>query len=1216
MRPFALVICMSGLLSGLTAQNTFNFWNPVTQSAIRLPERAEQKVLPVQFNTYRLDYDKMKSALQQAPMEFTPVAQQHPLLLDLPQADGSLRSFAVWESPLMAPELMAKYPEIRSYAGVATDGSGMSVRLGTGYNGFFGFLFSKNGQVQSIRPYAEGDTEFYMTYRMEDLPKDPLLPGGRAGCGVEADAPALETALHPSGKLRERNAAPVNIRKYRVAITAQGEYSQYHGGTKPLVLSAINVALNFIVKIQERDLDIRLELIPNNDTLIYLNPDTDPFTGTLVTDWMGQNPAATNPLVGSNSYDLGHVFCRVLNPPGGVYVAGLAALSGTCTQLNKARAGSSLPDPIGEQYYLIVAHEMGHQFSATHTFNRCIPSENATEPNTAYEPGGGSTIMSYAGTCAPDIVSSDNEAYYHVASIEQAFKFVAQDAGSTCGENIATTNHTPDVTIPLKNGFYIPISTPFVLSGNATDPESDVMSYCWEEFDLGPSSPLGQPTGTAPLFRSYLPDISPSRTFPKMQFVVNNSPYKAEYLPTYSREINFKLTVRDNHATAGGVSISQIKFNSTDQAGPFVVSFPNTSGIIWHPGEHRIVTWNVANTDKSPVNCKTVNISLSTDGGFSYPLSLASGVANNGKYCIEVPNIPTNTARIRVAAADNVFFDISNVNFKIQAATQPGFSFCPAGLYDTICLPATYSTVVSTSSALGFSDPITLSITGLPAGATASFTPNPVAPGADAVLQLSLPANQPEGTFDLNLIGAAGALTDTVQTSVSVYFNDFTGLSLKSPADGASGQDRAPLLRWNAVANANAYEVEVASNPSFAAGTVLTSNTAVSADSFKVPVLLDKGAIYYWRFRPKNECGNGDWLGPFVFATLVDVCATLEASDLPKNITGSQVVTVESKITVPAGGVISDVNVTKVQGYHEFFKDLEVRLISPANTNVLLFKDKCPSYNGNFNLGFDDSQPGLFGCPPPNNGSMYKPVESLSAFNGQATGGQWILRVKDNVISSGGGITGFALELCSNTALNPPVLVNNKPLLVAPAANKAITPDLLLVQDPNNTDQELVYTLMTTPLHGQLQLYWTGEMHPGDQFTQADLNNGGLRYFDYGNSTPQSFCFSVTDGEGGLVKDCFTIQPFPVAAPEAARTLGFLLAPNPATETVRIAFGEALRSDTRIRVFDAAGRLVQTALLPAGQITLSLQLAGLPEGIYTVAVENETGSGVRKLVVR
>lgn len=1205
MRQLSLLFGLLGLITSLSAQSGLNFWKPVAENLIPVAENAERKIQPLQSKTFQLDYASLKTALEKAPMEFTNAGE--PLLLTLPQADGSFRSFRIWESPVMAPELSAQYPEIRTFAGTAADGSGLRVRLGVGYNGFHSYFFGADGRIQTVYPYAEATKEYYMAYRMEDLPN---LKEELARCGVEDAFAAVDPGQDKT--VLDRGAAPANLRKYRAAISAQAEYSLFHGGTKTSVTNAITTALNFIKFITERDFAVSLELIAKNDTLLHFDPATDPFSGALATDWFNQNPAATNARVDVSDYDIGHVFCRVLNPPGGVYVAGIASLGGVCTNTNKARAASSLPSPIGEGYYLVVAHEMGHQVNATHTFNSCPPSEDARTGSTAFEPGGGSTIMSYATTCTPDIVD-DRDAYFHVASMEQARLFSTQGGGSGCGEVIQTGNNAPEVNIPLTNGFYIPISTPFALTGVGTDVDGDNLSYCWEQYDLGPITPLGQPTGEAPLFRSFPPTSNPTRTFPQMQTIINNASDPDEYLPDYNRFINFRLTVRDGK---GGAAWDNLQFRSTTQAGPFRVSYPSGSQASWVQGEYEIVTWDVANTDKAPVNCKKVNIKLSTDGGQTYPVTLAAGVANTGRYCIKVPAISTTTARVRVEAADNVFFDISNANFRIGAAQTAGFSLCPSGLFDTICLPTQFTTTISTSTALGFSDPITLSVEGLPSGATATITPNPVVPGSDAVLTLDFLPSQPEISFDLKIKAVAAGITDSVTSSLAIYQSDFSGMSLNAPADGAGGQDRAPLLLWNGLPIADRYEVQVATNPSFAPTTIVVNGESTN-ESYKIVQLLEKGTVYYWRFRAQNECGYSDWVGPFVFATLVDVCADFISQDVPKPITASQAVTVESKINVAAGGIISDVNVTQVKGNHAFFRDLEIYLVSPAGTVVQLHKNRCAN-NVSFNFGFDDSKSAPFSCPPPNNGETFKPDSALSKINGEDSGGDWILRVRDNTISSGGSITDFHLQLCSSTALNPPVLVNNNVLQVVPRANAAVTTDLLKTTDPNNTDDELVYTLMTVPQHGELQLNWDGTaLKPGDQFTQTDLNNNRLRYFDYGTSVGNDhFCFTVTDGEGGLVKDCFTTQPFPVSANEAVRTLNFLLSPNPATETVQIAFGEAPGSDTRIRLFDASGRLMQTEVMAGGQAVARLNVANLPEGVYTLALDNAQGSGVQKLVVR
>ncbi|MFN0013364.1 MAG: reprolysin-like metallopeptidase [Saprospiraceae bacterium] len=1211
MRQLALLVCLLALGLSLSAQKALNFWKPVSEQTIEVPENAVRSLRPVRYHTFRLDYPAMTSALHQAPMEFTAAARQQPLLLELPTADGDMRLFQVWESPIMEPELSAKYPEIRTYAGVAADGSGTIVRLGVGHLGFHAFVFGTDGSSQSVRTYVDGQKADYITYRLSDLPMDEALANGNARCGVEDhafDAETMEKLLENGPAASDRGGALVDLKTYRIAIAARGEYSEFYGFHVPTILSAINTALNYIVTIQERDYGVRLILIANNDQIIFLDPATDPYSGNTVGDWMNQNPTAINSVIGSTSYDVGHVFSR--------YITGnqVGVVSGRiCNQIGKARGASSAQNTNTEYFYRVAAHEFGHQASISHSWSNCPGSEPQLAAGTAYEPGSGSTIMSYAGSCSNNNnIQNDGDSYYHIASILQAKNFVWQDEGNTCGGVVPTSNNEPTVSIVSPKNASIPVGTPFRLTASGSDPDGNALSYCWEQYDLGSSTQLGMPTGTAPMFRSFLPTAQPTRFFPRMETIALNQSDVAEVVPQYARGLTFRVTVRDGNA---GQDWEEIKLTVSTQAGPFSVIYPNANGITWTRGEDRVVEWDVANTDRAPVNSKLVNIKMSLDGGFSYPITLATGIPNNGRACIRVPNNTTNLARIMVESEDNVFFDISNSNFRVEAPAQPSFSLCASNVADTICLPTQFSSIFNSTAISGFAGSLDLSATGLPPGVTASFTPNPAPLGTDVTMTLNMPANQPEGTFNLTISATSGTTTKTFVKVVSIFNNDISGLSLKSPTNGAVGQNRAPALRWNATPNANTYEIQLASSPTFGAGTIIAELSGISVDSFQVPLLLEKGTVYYWQFRAQNECGPSAWLGPFVFSTLVDVCATFAATDLPKNIPAT-ISTIDSKINVPASAIISDVNVKKVEGSHTFFRDLELRLISPTGTDVQLLFQKCGGYNGTFSFGFDDTSPDVFDCPPSKTGKILKPAQPLNAFINQNASGQWTLRAKDNFISSGGTLTAVELEFCSSSSLNPPILINNNTLVLQPGTNAAVATTLLKTTDSNNTDDQLVYTLMSKPLHGQLQLNWAGEIPVGTQFTQTQLNNGDLRYFHYGtNALPDKFCFSVTDGEGGLIYDCFNVQPLPLGTDEA-RSLDFVLTPNPATETVRLAFGENLRSDARVRIFDAAGSLVQALHFAAGDSMLSLNVSGLPEGMYVISVDTAEGSGVRKLVVR
>lgn len=539
---------------------------------------------------------------------------------------------------------------------------------------------------------------------------------------------------------------------------------------------------------------------------------------------------------------------------------------------------------------------------------------------------------------------------------------------------------------------------------------------------------------------------------------------------------------------------------------------------------------------------------------------------------------------------------------------------CPDLNHAHICLPEQRAVILNASAWQGLSGPIQLSAAGLPNGASVHFSAPEITPGGSVIATFDFPAGLPEGGYLARIYGAADGDTAIAQVLMTVVSNNFSALRVLQPVDGDASASRWPLLRWNGVADANQYELQLASSPAFDAASIVQTQTNIKPDSFQVSDALDEGRVYYWRVRPLNECGPGPWSEPGVFATAYKSCAALEATDLPKNITANGTPTVESQITVTNGGPIAEIKVKAFEGNHTFFKDLTASLVGPSGKEVILFDKKCGGYSGNFKLGFDDAAPQAFGCPPPQTGNLYRPEGKLGDFNGLDANGAWTLRVKDNTISSGGQITVFQLEFCSNKALNPPVIVHNQPLQVAPGSNAGISPDLLLAEDPNTPANQLVFTLITAPRNGHLERYWSGALKPGDQFTQTDLDNGGIRYFDYGGNQPEdTFRFSVTDGEGGLVSDTFRIQPFPLGSTEPANNLSFGLAPNPATQTLRLSLPDVLPADARVQLLSLTGQALRSWTLPAGAAALTLEVGDLPAGMYLVSLQSGKGTGVKRV---
>ena len=633
-------------------------WREVSEASLTGP--SERLIVPDQYRTLALQADTLRQVLDQAPDEQA-LTVADAAVLTLPLPDGGFGRFEVVASPIMEPELAAKFPEITTYSARGLDDTTASGRLDWTPAGFHAQIFSSQGTFY-IDPYRRNDTAHYVSYFKRDFkPTTPLLP--EIGPLGKDDPAMLElAALVASGEIAM--ATGPTLRTYRLAQAATGEYTQFHGGSVAAGMAAIVTAINRVNGIYEREVAVRMILVANNNLIVYTNPATDPYTNNNGGTMLNQNQANLDAVIGSPNYDIGHVFST-----GG---GGIAGLGVTCRGGLKARGVTGLPAPAGDPFYVdYVAHEMGHQYAANHTFNGNAGSCSGSNRNaaTAYEPGSGTTIMAYAGICGTQNIQNNSDDYFHSISFDEIVAYTRSSLGNTCGTDSATGNSAPIVSVG-PGGFTIPIGTAFTLTGSATDPDGDPLTYNWEQFDLGPAGHPNSPSGNAPLFRSFPASSSPSRTFPQISDIVNNTQTLGEILPSTTRNLTFRLTARDNQVSpsGGGVSYETIAFSSTATAGPFLVTDPNTA-VTWQSNQSENVTWNVANTNVSPVNCTSVDILLSTDGGFNYPITLASNVANNGSATVTVPDVATTTGRVKVACANNIFFDISNANFTIATGT-------------------------------------------------------------------------------------------------------------------------------------------------------------------------------------------------------------------------------------------------------------------------------------------------------------------------------------------------------------------------------------------------------------------------------------------------------------------------------------------------------------------------------------------------------------------
>ena len=447
-------------------------------------------------------------------------------------------------------------------------------------------------------------------------------------------------------------------------------------------------------------------LVANEDTIIFTDSATDGYTSDNASSLIGENQTKLDAVIGNANYDIGHVFDG-RSSGGGFSFQGVATLGVVCRLSFKARGVSisrSL-QPSAVLAYYSTAHEMGHQFNATHTFNattgNCL---NQRTSSTAYEPGTGSTIMGYRFTCgAEDLMSSDT--YFHTASLEQIVNYITGASGNTCPTTTTTGNQTP--TVDAGQNFTIPQNTPFSLTANGADPDGDALTYAWEEFDLGTAGPPNTDDGSRPIFRSFAPTTSPSRTFPRITDILNHSQTFGESLPTTTRTMNFHVTVRDNRSNGGGINSGAMQLNVTSASGPFAVTQPGAD--TWQGGSSQTISWAVANTANAPVSCGAVRILLSTDGGFTFPIVLANNTPNDGSEMVTIPTTPTGSARVKVEAIGNVFFNISSSNFTI---------FGPANNTPTITSFSPVNGMVGTSVTItgtNFINPQTVNFNGISA---------------------------------------------------------------------------------------------------------------------------------------------------------------------------------------------------------------------------------------------------------------------------------------------------------------------------------------------------------------------------------------------------------------------------------------------------------------------------------------------------------------------
>ena len=775
MKKIYSVLFLAFLVISSASVNAQNYWKTNTGSAtgkIITDKAVARQSFPKEFRLFDLNINPLHQELFSVANR-----TRNSAVISLPNAEGQMEQFEVFEASNFEPALQARFPEIRAFSGKGITDRYATLKLSISPQGIQGMVFRTDKDNEFIEPYSQDHT-VYAVFKSQRVKGQ--LPWT---CSTDdRHMASVIASRNPEGSNFTESSAG-QLKTMRLAQSVTAEYSNYFGATSAaqvgLVLAAINATLTRCNGVYEKDLALHLNLIASTTDVIYYDAATDPYANAATGAggaWNGQLQATLTSVIGDANYDIGHLF----GASGG---GGNAGCIGCVCGSGKGSGFTSPADaiPQGDNFDIdYVVHEVGHQLGANHTFSMSLEGSGVNK-----EVGSGITIMGYAGITSQDVAPHSID-IYHETSIEQIQNNLATKSCPVT-TSITANNATP-VVAPLTS-WTIPITTPFALTGTATDANpGDALTYCWEQNDNSPVSgnaSVANPTKAAgPNWLSFSPTASGTRLMPKLSTILaglsvtpvlpgGDAIANIEALSSVARALNFRLTVRDNspYVSSGAIKVGQTAFADmavtvSSAVGPFLITTQNAA-VSYNAGTTQTVTWSVNGTTGAPTNTANVKISWSTDGGNTFSTLIAS-TANDGTETFTVPSTLTTTARIKVEAIGNIYFDINNAN--ITVTTPPvGFSFTtPAAANVTCAATSATSSTLATVSNGGYTTPITLTASGNPAGTTVTFGTNPVTPGNSTTVTLSNTGALAPGTYTVTVTGVSGTITQTVSVTFTV----------------------------------------------------------------------------------------------------------------------------------------------------------------------------------------------------------------------------------------------------------------------------------------------------------------------------------------------------------------------------------------------------------------------------------------------------------------
>ncbi|AWA29490.1 hypothetical protein HYN48_04965 [Flavobacterium magnum] len=1010
------------LFTGSIFAQKKNAWQAADPSAFSGRETIRSGAYSENQQFFTFDLAAMKNMLANAPERFS---GQSGVRISIPTVSGNMEEFLVWENSNFEPGLQAKYPDIRAYIGRGITDNTAKLYFSLAPEGIQTMILRADKGSEFIEPYTKDHTLYVLFDSNTRLNNSlPLV------CSTEDKIINKQINSNPS-VARSNNGV---YKTMRLALSCTGEYGTYHGGAAG-ALAAMNATMTRVNGVYDIDLAVHLNMIANNNLIVYTNAATDGYSNAANMDnWNLELQAKLTSIIGNANYDIGHLF----GASGGGGNAGcIGCVCDNPTNQVPEGKGSGITSPgdgvpMGDTFDIdYVAHEMGHQLGGTHSYS--VDFEGS---GTNVEPGSGSTIMGYAGitgsTTDVQLHSDDYFTYANIIQIQQNL------ATKTCPVSVALSNTPP--TVDAGADYTIPKGTPFILTGSGTDAEGDVLEYTWEQNDnsnvatSGNSSIASATKTVGPTFRSFSPTASPIRYCPALNRVLsNNITSSFESVSNVARNLNFTLTARDNSLNGPQTNTDAMTITVSAAAGPFAVTAPN-SVITWQAGSNQNVTWNVAGTTANNINTQFVDIYLSTNAGLTFNTLLASHVPNDGSETITVPNTPGTSNRIMVRANGNIFFDVSNSNFAISApvATQSiAFTGDAGEQYKTACAQdASVNFIFDYFTLAGFSGTTTFSATGNPAGSTVSFNPTSATANGEITMSITGLANSAAGTYPITVTATSGAVTKTVNFYLQVQ-TIVTPVATTSPANLAVDQLTDLAFSWQTSPEAVSYVFELATDANFT-NVIDTQNIEFA---YYVAHGLMENTDYYWRVASDSGQCRSAYSPVSKFTTGSFDCNDYNSTTPVAIGTGGNI-TINSPLTITDNVLIRDLDVT-VDITHSWISDLRVSLVSPSGTVLTMIANQCNVNPGvpNMSATFDDFGSTLVCGTDPAIAGTLRPLNPLSTFNNQSAQGTWTLRILDNQSGDGGSLNSWSMKICSATPLG----IEDKPLF-----NFAVYPN------PNN----------------------------------------------------------------------------------------------------------------------------------------------------------------------